>query len=470
MPSNSGDAGFLPQVPKGRPTGRPTKARALDMDESLSITQQMQEQVERLKQKQMLAANKMKESKSAVAKLNDSVGSAQGQLQKTQTEKDDIERSTTDSKAKWEKLQTEHAVLNATHTWTKSSLDSALAAQEEYRKGYNNLRTAFKKAKEDLTQKEADLEKCKNADVEYARLKTDLEEKEQHYAEELKDTQDTLRRFICRQKDKSKAVLDRMIRGEGSGLLTITVQSWRTVVQQEKGRDYSRKELEAAQEHLKAYQAKKKEEARSVLDRMSAASEGGLLALILQNWAKAVQDVKATQAEADKLQDMLKNQKLEARKTLERNLGSSMGGVLTVALKNWVSYFQDMKKENKMRDEAKAALEQFQKRKKGESLSVVGRMAGQKSGALLAQMFICWHLSIKAEVRFKEQEGGMLKKYNTLVAEYTALQEKLHDVVDDLEDTQEELDESRKKNAALKMQFKEIMVLQDSMDCTMKEM
>lgn len=251
--------------------------------------------------------------------------------------------------------------------------------------------------------------------------------------------------------------------------MTFAFQNWQKCVQEEKGKDYSRKELEAAQAQLTAYQTKKKDEAKSVLDRMSAASDGGLLSLIVQSWVKAIQEAKKEIEEAEKLQDTLKNQKVEARKALERHLGSSTTGAITMAFKNWQSYFMDWKKENELKAQAEASLKEFQKKKRGESMSVVGRMAGQKTQALLAQVMLAWLMSTKEEVRMKALEKEMNERHAALIAEKAALQKEAQNKIWEIEDAEEEVAEAKKKNQMLKEQVLAIEKLQDDMETSLKD-
>eukprot|EP00974_Lingulodinium_polyedra_P081788 7919050-Lingulodinium_polyedra.AAC.1 len=82
------------------------------------------------------------------------------------------------------------------------------------------------------------------------------------------------------QQKKSQAVLGRMIAGQGAALVTVCLQSWAKAVEEGQISKKGDAALQAARDQLQTFQAKRKNEASSMLDRMSAASASGLLYII----------------------------------------------------------------------------------------------------------------------------------------------------------------------------------------------
>lgn len=440
------------------------------MDESLNFIQQMKAHAENLSAKQQAQAKKMKESKGMVAKLREQASTMQGQINTFQAEHEQFSKSGADLQAQMDKLQQEHAALHAAQTRVKSSLDAAQAAHEEYRKGCNSLRAALKKAKEDVQKKEEELEEAKKVAVEVDKTKAEIRSKEENFMENLTNAQDTLKTIMARQKKNSKAVLDRMLAGQAGVLRATTFAAWARDVKATKEEAEIQKTLGQVEAKLAANKNKKKEEAKQVLDRMSAASDSGLAGLVFQTWAKHVGDQKQTRQEAEKLQGMLKNKKAEARKALEKQLGSTSTGILTSALKDWINHFVEWKKENEMKTAAEAALKEYQQKKRGEAMSVVERMNGLKASQLIMQVFILWSMDKNATAEIRAMEAAMAEKHAKLKAEAEELRKVLAEKAEDIEDVEEELAESRKKNQLLREEFKGIMSLQDSMELSMKEL
>jgi len=460
---------LIPQPPKGRPT-RPQKARATDMDESLMTIQQMKEHVEAINARQAEAAKRMKEGKSTVVKLRQEVANVQNQLHTMSSSKDDTEKTTQEIASHMERIQVEHNSLHVVHSKTKSSLDSALAAQEEYRKGCNSLRAALNKATEDMGKKEQELESIKGAQDELLRVRGTREEREAKFEEDLRDSKETLSRIMNRQKAKSKAVLDRMLAGQSETLKTMVYQAWVKIGQETKAQKENEQLLAQAQGRLKDFQAKKKDEAKSVLDRMTTANNTGLVGTVFTSWSTEYQEQKKAKEESAALQETLRKQKSDAQNTLKRNLGSSMLGAMGSAFQAWTNYFNEWKKEKGMREQADKLMKDYKSAKKGQASSVVDRMSGQKTTALLAQVLMGWRLMTAEEKRARVMHADLYAKIVSLETDTSKLKEIVAKKNEILDDHNEELAECRKKNQALKQEFQEIVKLTETMDASMEDM
>jgi len=480
MPSNSQEStgfGFLPacptprspEKPRGSPTGRPQKARAVEMDETLNMTGSLKGKLENASKRQQVATQKLKDNKSNALQLKERVGSMEQELEIARAE---AERTRVDPhvKADYDKVQRDHSTLQATHAWTKSSLDSTLAAQEEYRKGYTTLQAAYRKAKAELEEKERKAESAKGARLEAAQIQASLPEKEAEFKQDLADAQECLRNIINRQKKKSQAVVDRMLSGQSSTLVQLTFSSWQKAISDEKFWRENAKSLEEAQKRLQDYQGKKKAEASKVLDRMSAGNNTSLTSMMLQYWNKFVQEAKKEREESKSMHDTLKNAKLSARKTLEANLNGSATGLLTNAWKDWVNYFRECKKVNDMKSQAEAKMKEYQAKKKGEQASVIERMAGEQSQALMTRMFMCWAMTCLDESAARHEHNDLTNQVDDLESKLKEMRQAFVDAQDQLEDTNEEIIESRRKNGLLREELKSIVDLSENMDSSLRAM
>merc|ERR1712129_106517 len=106
----------------------------------------------------MGAAKKMKDGKANLKNLQEQVKTVEAQIHDAEVERDAGKKSHLECQAQMDRLASEHEGLTATHTWTKSSLDSALLSQEQYQKGYASLLAAFKKTKAELAKTTAAVE------------------------------------------------------------------------------------------------------------------------------------------------------------------------------------------------------------------------------------------------------------------------------------------------------------------------
>lgn len=119
----------------------------------------------------------------------------------------------------------------------------------------------------------------------------------------LKMVEDQLAKFEESQKANAKRVMSRMAQGSTNAMLTLCIQSWVSFVEEYKrdkeiNDEVKRKELEL-QAHLQA----KKDETKNVLNRMLGASETGLITLMMQHWTQYLKDAKEAASMDAKLQE-----------------------------------------------------------------------------------------------------------------------------------------------------------------------
>jgi len=445
-------------------SARPSKPRAQDLDETLTITQQMKEYVESLSAKQLEAMKKMKDQRSTVAKLREQVNSMQSQIEAAQTDREASTKATQDLQGQLEKLENEHAVLHATHTWTKSSLDSALAAQEEYRKGYNSLRAAFKKAKEEIEKANEEIETHKNAQGELEQARTEYDERKVQWDKELNAVNATMQRIAHKHKDKAQKVLDRMNQGQASGLLGVTFAGWVKAINDWKHSEKAKAEVEATQAKLNAFQDKKTMEAKQFLNRMTSASDTGLTSLCFKSWLQVCEATFKERREAEKLKESMKAQKMEARKKLEVSLGTQMKNIQGVAFKNWAQCYREEKEERELKAQADAAMAEYKSKKKSQSMQVVGRMCAKKEQALLSQLVLLWKIIAASEVATRYRQEEARKRLETFDAEIATKKKLLETKLEELNEAKEELAEVKKKNQVMKQELQKIEDLEEQME------
>jgi len=111
-------------------------------------------------------------------------------------------------------------------------------------------------------------------------------------AGQMKAMQDKMDGMDKAQRNKAGQFMTRMAAGNDESLKNIILEAWIKFHE-----DYAKdKELEdqvkASEKAFKEHMNAKKDEAKAVLDRMSASSETGLLALMMQNWVQLYMEEK----------------------------------------------------------------------------------------------------------------------------------------------------------------------------------
>merc|ERR1712072_739796 len=102
--------------------------------------------------------------------------------------------------------------------------------------------------------------------------------------EQLKAVQDKLNSFEAAQKENAGKFMTRMAAGNEESLKNLCLEAW-IKFHQDYAKDKALEDQVKAQEAAFAeHMAEKKDEAKAVLDRMSASSDSGLVALMFKNW------------------------------------------------------------------------------------------------------------------------------------------------------------------------------------------
>merc|ERR1719242_495115 len=185
-------------------------------------------------------------------------------------------------------------------------------------------------------------------------------------------------------------------------------------------------EMNAMKAQMDDFKNKKKDETMSVLERMHANSEQGLLSFTLNAWKSDMEEIYRQKEEAAKLDEVLKTKKMEARRVLEKNLGSSMGAVLASAFNDWMNSWLEEKNVNELRDQADRKMKAFAKDKKGQSMIMVDRMAKSKDKGLLHQSILIWRIGQDLD----RVMGSYLEEKELLKAFINKQKEKSKTVVD----------------------------------------
>jgi hypothetical protein len=109
---------------------------------------------------------------------------------------------------------------------------------------------------------------------------------------EMKALEERMSKFTADQSAKSKAVMGRMNAGSEDGLKSLCIQAWIQAMAEAKKNAEFEEAVKAEEAKLKAFQEKQKEGATGVLNRMSSASESGLLQTVLTAWIEVFTEQK----------------------------------------------------------------------------------------------------------------------------------------------------------------------------------
>merc|ERR1719217_1376954 len=105
-------------------------------------------------------------------------------------------------------------------------------------------------------------------------------------AAQLAAVQARLNSFEAQQKENAGKFMTRMASGNEASLKNLCLEAW-IKFHQDYAKDREMEEqVKASEAAFKKHMDEKKDEAKVVLDRMLAASDNGLLQLVMQNWVQ----------------------------------------------------------------------------------------------------------------------------------------------------------------------------------------
>eukprot|EP00747_Dinoflagellata_sp_TGD_P095936 gnl/TRDRNA2_/TRDRNA2_166668_c1_seq3.p1 gnl/TRDRNA2_/TRDRNA2_166668_c1~~gnl/TRDRNA2_/TRDRNA2_166668_c1_seq3.p1 ORF type:complete len:474 (+),score=157.27 gnl/TRDRNA2_/TRDRNA2_166668_c1_seq3:83-1504(+) len=355
---------------------------APDIDTALVKTKEMLAAAEKLSEKQALVAQKLRAEieshavdKNALLKFGEDMKALHGSLGGEREKQNELKKEVDKSREEFE-------LLRASHTRTKSALDSALQAQDAYRKEYHATRVILEKAKEDYAKQTQEL-------AEEREMATELEK----YKHQIKDERE-------KQRANTQKVLNRMNGANTDQLKGTVVQSWRTLVIEAKKTHGFDSQMKKQADELQAMLKNKSEKARQVMSRMNGASTNGLLSNIINYWLQYCADerfIRQTQGEVDalnkKMAESLAKKGEEARKVMERMNGATLSGLMEQTWSHWIEYMKMEGKDKAAQEALKAEaakLAESMKEKAAEARKVMERMSSDNTSAFLGIIFATW--------------------------------------------------------------------------------
>jgi hypothetical protein len=162
-------------------------------------------------------------------------------------------------------------------------------------------------------------------------------------AEALKAVQDRLNSFEASQRENAGKFMTRMAAGNDESLKNLCLEAW-IKFHQDYAKDREMEEkVKAAEAAFKAHMDAKKDEAKTVMDRMLAGTDNGLLAMIIQNWTQWIKDEKkqkelefALNEASDKFKTLNGRQKAGAHGAQTRVNDQMNANIMQRIFNNWI--------------------------------------------------------------------------------------------------------------------------------------
>merc|ERR1711904_118900 len=108
----------------------------------------------------------------------------------------------------------------------------------------------------------------------------------------LKEIEAKLAAQAGKNKDNAKAVLMRNLAQGDNMLMDVCIEAWKGwLIEYKKNKD-EEDAVKAAEQKVADFMKNKSEGAKGIIDRMNAATEGGLVEHVMSTWAQHFKDLK----------------------------------------------------------------------------------------------------------------------------------------------------------------------------------
>merc|ERR1712110_995559 len=160
-----------------------------------------------------------------------------------------------------------------------------------------------------------------------------------------------------RQTTNVGNLLMRNARAGDEGLMYLCFETWENAMEARRVGGMSAEELKAAEAKLAGYAEEQKAATKKMLAKMSSDNDAGFLLMVLQAWVQYHADYQKNKELEDQVraaelavQEHLKKKKDEAKGVLDRMSGATDSGLLANIIKYWTQYLKEEKEDRKMQD------------------------------------------------------------------------------------------------------------------------
>jgi len=256
------------------------------------------------------------------------------------------------------------------------------------------------------------------------------------FKQEIQDAEDALIAFKSKHLGISRGILKRGAASTDAGLLSEVVRVWYTYVVVEGHNKEMDEKLAAANAKFGNAQQSAKDASKKVMGRMSAGNDNALLTLCVQSWKASLEELKKDK-EIDalakdmetKYKEMMQKKNGEAKGVLDRMSGASETGLLHMMIEAWVGAVKEEKAGREMEEKMQAQGDRFKslnQRQKGNAKSVASKCHQQEEENMIMVFFFAWSVDTKTEMVIKkygeklDQKKGQLDAVQTMFRSFAS--------------------------------------------------
>eukprot|EP00403_Amphidinium_massartii_P010789 CAMPEP_0178410254 /NCGR_PEP_ID=MMETSP0689_2-20121128/20883_1 /TAXON_ID=160604 /ORGANISM="Amphidinium massartii, Strain CS-259" /LENGTH=524 /DNA_ID=CAMNT_0020031421 /DNA_START=136 /DNA_END=1707 /DNA_ORIENTATION=- len=240
-----------------------------------------------------------------------------------------------------------------------------------------------------------------------------LREKEvqKEYADQIAEVQGRLAEFKESQLVKVRSVLKAQAAVKDREVIVSCIAALKAEVSEFKNDELIKQQMEATQAKLQEMSRKSAANAKQVLTRMNGGADSESVAICFQAWATVYQEFskakemdRAVKDAQGKVAQFMKKQKDGAKSVLGRMGASSDSGLVQSVFDEWLDLCKGTRKEESLKaavSDAKYKISSFTTRNKANALATMKKLAQTQDWSLVIYLYNFWMFETKSEMTRK---------------------------------------------------------------------
>eukprot|EP00416_Gambierdiscus_australes_P046652 CAMPEP_0171101086 /NCGR_PEP_ID=MMETSP0766_2-20121228/53954_1 /TAXON_ID=439317 /ORGANISM="Gambierdiscus australes, Strain CAWD 149" /LENGTH=536 /DNA_ID=CAMNT_0011561045 /DNA_START=62 /DNA_END=1672 /DNA_ORIENTATION=- len=227
------------------------------------------------------------------------------------------------------------------------------------------------------------------------------------YEDQIMDAQKKLEQYKATQLGNVKAVFNRSAKDVEAGLLTSVIGALKAEASNVKKAKEAKVEITMLEKQLKTFADSSAANAKKVMSRMSAGSDEGLRVMVFQGWVSFLVSTKkdkemtnAVKAAEGKVSEFMKKQNEGAKSVLQRMVAANETGLVGSSFQAWADAVVEAKNTNDMEatiQQKTSKLAAFTTRNKDSAKNASERVAFLQNQAILIYTFSYWKGECRCE-------------------------------------------------------------------------
>lgn len=249
------------------------------------------------------------------------------------------------------------------------------------------------------------------------------------FEDQIKNIERKLFQFKESQIANVRGVIMRGAMQDDDAIMSFVWKTWVAEVNERKEDGDTAAMLKAVKDRMAAFESNQKEKAGQFMTRLAAGNDASLTNLCLEAWIKFHGDYAADKEMEDKVKSAeaafkahMANKKDDAKGVLNNMLAASDSGLLSLVMQNWAQFWRDEKKAKELEFALNEASDKFKSlngRQKNGAKNVQNRVNEQMNLNIMQRVFNCWIVETKSN----RVESHYNAKYDTKKKQLQGIQQ-----------------------------------------------